>query len=290
MSEHPYQYFEGLFEGFQNEILPYQSWRPTFCEQVIVIVHGMGEHSGRYMNLINYFKNQGIAFYGYDHRGHGKSPGKRGHAPSCLHLVEDLARFLKLVSIHEEEKPITLFGHSFGGLIALKYLINLHRKAGFKPDGAVLSNPLIELALEVPAWKVKLAKLMAGIFPKLSFTGTITGEKLTHDPLAAKAYDTDPLVHQKVTAGLYVEMNKPMQKVKDNVEFIDVPILMLLGSSDPVVSPKGGENLFSNLKISDKDLKIYEGYYHELINEIDRERVFQDIERWVQSPKKRAAL
>ncbi|MBI3019380.1 MAG: alpha/beta fold hydrolase, partial [Deltaproteobacteria bacterium] len=165
MIHEPYQYFKGLFEGADKTILTYQSWRPVFCDKVMVFVHGLGEHSGRYQNLINAFAHKSMAFYGYDQRGHGISRGKRGHAPGLHVLADDLGKFLRLVSIHENNRPIYLFGHSFGALVCLQYLVDASRKHGVVPHGVILSNPILKLALEVPVWKEKLAEVCAKVWP-----------------------------------------------------------------------------------------------------------------------------
>jgi len=290
MSDKKYQYFKGLFEGFQGQTLTYQSWRPIFCEKVIVFLHGMGEHSGRYYNVINGFANEGFAFYGYDQRGHGMSPGKRGHAPSCHHLAEDLARFLKLVSVHEDDKPIYLYAHSFGGLIALKYLIKLRRKSGVMPDGVILSNPLLKLALEIPTWKKKLAITLSHVLPKLVFNGTLSGKDVSRDPKEIAAYDNDKMVHCKCTTGLYVEMLKAMDYVAENAELVDVPLLMLLSTGDVVVNPEQTRKLFPRFAAKDKVLKIYEGFYHEPHNEIGKEQVISDMKAWLKASEKRQAV
>ena len=280
MSDLQYQYFKGFFEGHEKYILTYQSWRPIFCEKVVVLLHGLGEHVGRYTPLIEAFKNKGIAFYGYDQRGHRLSNGKRGHVPSFQHLAEDFLRFLKLVSVHENNRPLFVFAHSLGGLVCLNYLIDYHQKGGVLPQGVILSNPIIKLALVPPAWKVKLATTVSKILPGLLFHNEVNLNDLSHDPKIAESFDQDPLCHQKISAGFYVEMLKAMERVKNNPGAILAPTLMLLGGQDRVIDPKESQEFFSNMK-AQKSLKLYPTFYHELVHEIGKEKVFVDIDEWI---------
>ncbi|MBI4040410.1 MAG: lysophospholipase [Deltaproteobacteria bacterium] len=281
MTEHSNQYFEGLFEGYQKTILPYRCWRPTFCEYVMVYVHGLGEHSGRYENLIKAFSEEEVGFYGYDQRGHGKTKGQRGYVPSMHHLVEDLRAFLRLVSIHEGSKPIYLLGHSFGGLVVLKYMTDLHRKSGTMPKGVIVCNPLLALKLKIPPWKTKLANLFSKILPRLALGGGIDPKWISHDPKVVEAYEKDPLICRKVTLHLYQEMMKTMASVKAGAEFLNAPLLIQLGTQDEIVEAEVSKHYYHQVSCEFKALKIYDGLYHELMNELGKEAVFNDMKRWI---------
>lgn len=283
-----YQYFKGLFEGADKTILTYQSWRPVFCDKVMVFVHGLGEYSGRYQNLINAFAHTSMAFYGYDQRGHGLSRGKRGHAQGIPILADDLAKFLRLVSIHENNRPVYLFGHSFGGLVCLQYLVDLSRKHGITPQGVILSNPILKLALEVPAWKQKLSGVCAKLWPSLTLHNEVDASHLSHDPHVSKVIETDPLFHQKISAGLYFSMLQTIQNVQEKASEIQVPLLFLLGGEDKIIDPHGGEAFFNSLSTSHRTLKIYPHLYHELIHEVGKEKVFQDVLAWVEQRERKA--
>lgn len=276
-----YQTFQGLFEGKDKLILAYRSWRPVFCEKICVIVHGLGEHSGRYEHLVQSFSNQGIGFYAYDHRGHGKSKGLKGHAPTFGYLAQDLEKFLKLISIHENNRPIYLLGHSFGGLVCLKYLMDEETKDKILPRALILSNPMLKLALPIPAWKLAIAKWLYKGMPRLRFHNEVDLADLSRDPLVEKACKEDPLSHQKISAGLYFEMLKTMEEVISQASKITLPILVLLGESDRIIAPQGGRQLFEKISSKEKKLKIYPNFHHEIINEIGKEEVFQDISAWL---------
>lgn len=276
-----YQYFKGLFEGCDKTILAYQSWRPTFCEKVIVIVHGLGEHSGRYIPLIEAMSQKSIGFYAYDQRGHGRSRGLKGHTPSFNHLADDLGKFLKLISVHEQNRPIFLFGHSLGGLVCLKYLVNLHRKGGVIPTGVMLSNPILNLALPVPQWKIVASRSFAKLMPRIRFHNEVSLAELSHDPKVGEAYMTDPLTHQKISAGMYCDMIKTMKDVQDEAGLVSSAMLFMVGSEDRIIDPKKTEEFYSNLNCDNKKLIVYPEYRHELIHEIGKEKVFSDMESWL---------
>ncbi len=286
-----YQYFKGLFEGApetstpeasKGTVLTYQSWRPTFCEKVMVFVHGLGEHSGRYQSLIQAFAHKSMAFYGYDQRGHGRSQGKRGHASGLTLLADDLGKFLKLVSIHENNRPMYLFGHSFGALVCLKYLEDVVRKGRVVPQGVILSNPILKLALEVPIWKQKLAGACAKVWPSLTLHNEVNASHLSHDPAISEEIKKDPLYTQKISAGLYWDMLQTIDSVRQKASEIETPVLFLLGEEDKIIDPRSGEAFFNSLSVSDRTLKKYPTFYHELIHEIGKEKVFNDMIEWIE--------
>lgn len=276
------QYFTGKFEGHDKTILFYQSWRPLFCERVIVIVHGLGEHSGRYDNLVNYFSQQGFSVYGYDQRGHGRSKGQRGYLRSFIQLTGDLRSFLNLVSIHENQKPIYLFGHSLGGLVALRYMIETQNKSGVVPAGVILSNPTLRIIIDIPRWKEVLSGFLSKYVPRLSLYNEIDYEYLSHDPAVSSLVKADPLCHQKITARFYHEILASIDWIKRNRDFVRIPILFLVGGKDQIIDPKGAEEFYHSVEFAQKELKMYPTFYHELINEIGKEGILSDMNEWLQ--------
>ena len=281
MTDLQYQYFTGKFEGYDKTTLFYQSWRPVFCERVIVMVHGLGEHSDRYQHVKDYFKNQGFGFYTYDHRGHGKSRGQRGYVKSFSELTSDLRAFLKLISIHENNRPIVLLGHSLGGLICLRYLVEMESKNGIVPSAVILTNPTLKVAVEVPKWKEVASGFCSKFLPRLSLYNELDLKNLSHDPKVFEAVRKDPLCHQRITARFYEEMLSSIQFVKDNVDLIHVPLCFLLGGEDRIVDPRGTQEVFNRLELPKKELKLYPSFYHELMNEIGKEEVFNEMKLWL---------
>ena len=279
MSQIHYQYFTGKFEGENKNILFYQSWRPNYCEKICVMVHGLGEHSGRYGDLVDVLTKNGFGVYTYDHRGHGRSRGQRGYVRSFDQLINDLRAFLKLVSIHEDKKPIFLFGHSLGGLIALRYLLACERKNSMVPTGVVLSNPTLGISVTVPLWKEKLSLFLSKFFPRLTLHNEIDLLNLSHDRKIIEDLKNDKLCHQRISARFYRGILSSIEYVFKDIEKLYIPIFLLVGGKDRIANPDKAASLY--LKINTrKQFKVYPEFFHELVHEIGKEEVFEDILSW----------
>jgi len=172
---------------WQADAVPHQ-W--TF-----VIVHGLGEHGGRYQHLAEWFAPLGATVYAMDLRGHGRSGGQRGHAPSLSVILDDIEAVVRRAG-EESGAPLVLIGHSFGGLLAIAYALDRPGRL----DKAVFSAPALVPKVKVPPWKQTLAGVLPKLAPRASFTNEIDPNLLSHDPAIAPAYVTDPLVHNRITA------------------------------------------------------------------------------------------
>jgi alpha-beta hydrolase superfamily lysophospholipase len=271
------KHIEGNFTGIRNLGIYYQAWLPDGdAKAVIFLVHGNGEHCGRYMNLVNRFVPQGYAVYGMDHIGHGKSEGAR----EMVNVFDDyhgpLNTFYNMVKDWQPGKPVFIFGHSQGGLIEVDYL--LEHQADFR--GAIVSAPAVKVPSSISAATIMMGKLLSAIAPSAGVVGLdITG--LSHDQAVVDAYAKDPLVyHGKIPARLAAEMLKTMVKVTANFGKITLPLMVVQGSEDRLVDPAGASLLYEQAGSLHKTLKVYEGFYHEIHNEPGRESVFKDMEVW----------
>jgi alpha-beta hydrolase superfamily lysophospholipase len=253
---------------WETEGVPHQ-W--TF-----VLVHGLGEHSGRYQHFAEWFAPRGAIVYAVDHRGHGRSGGQRGHAPSLNVLLDDLDLVVKRARV-ERGGPLVLIGHSFGGLLAIAYALDRPDRI----DKAVFSAPALVARVKVPAWKQALAGVLPKVAPKASFANEIDSNVLSHDPAIAPAYTTDPLVHNQITAGLYADTIARGEAFIRRAPELRVPFLLMHGRDDQVVDPIGSQRFFARATAPDRAFCLYPGLYHEIFNEVDHERVFQDIESWL---------
>jgi alpha-beta hydrolase superfamily lysophospholipase len=241
-----------------------------------VIVHGLGEHSGRYQHLAAWFGPKGAAVYAMDQRGHGRSGGQRGHAPGLEALVDDVDR----VVAHARTAsggPVVLIGHSFGGLVAIGYSFAHPERI----ERAVFSAPLLRVKQAVPAWKRVLSGVLPSVAPSMSFSNDVDAGLLSHDPATASAYTSDPLVHDRITAGLYGRVIARGESFIRRAEELKVPFLLMQGGADRIVDPAGSEALFRAATAPGRAFRLYPGMYHEIFNEVDRERVFRDIENWL---------
>lgn len=267
----------GHFVSNDGVQLFYQLWRPRDKEKgALCVAHGLGEHSGRYANLVNKLVPAGWSVFALDHRGHGKSQGKRGHVDSFSQYINDLDVFIDIIKT-KSKSPLFLFGHSMGGLIALSYAI-LHPD---KIKGVVSSAAALKIAVEVPKWKSTLGKIMSKIFPTLAMNNEIDPYMLSHDADVVDAYKNDPLVHSKVSARWFTEFVAQIEWVNKNAHKLNVPCLILQGGEDKLVHPDGSRQFFENVHISDKEFKFYPGLYHELINELRKDEPLSDIASWL---------
>lgn len=243
----------------------------------ILIAHGFGEHSGRYAALTDHLSNHNYSVTAYDHRGHGLSDGLPGHVESFNEYDEDLARIITSVRSRSKAKSLFLIGHSMGGLIALRYMA---RRDGAL-TGAIISAPLIEVAVPVPAHKLMIARVSARMAPRMRLNNEINPSNLSRDPEVGRAYAADPLVNRKVSAKWFAEATRAMEEVAEWAPRIMTPMLVMHGTDDRLASVEATRRTFELIKSPDKELVIYPGYYHELFNEPEKQEVFERVTEWL---------
>ncbi len=269
---------EGKFQGAGGLELYYQCWRPEEEPRaVLAIVHGFGEHSGRYMNVVNRLVPKGFAVWGFDHRGHGRSPGQRGYINEWAEFREDVHAFLQMVAGQEPGRPLFLMGHSMGGLIVLDYA--LHHPEGL--NGVIASGPALGQVGIAPIL-LTLSRLLSRIWPRLSLDTGLDATAISRDPEVVKAYQEDPLVHSKGTPRLGTEMEKTMEWVQAHAADLRVPLLILQGEADRLVPPEASRAFFEKVTSPDKEWHGYEGGYHEPHNDVTREQALSDLEQWLE--------
>ncbi|RPH51899.1 MAG: alpha/beta hydrolase [Desulfobacteraceae bacterium] len=275
----------GYTEGYikQNGLnIFYRRYIADSEKALLVIAHGLGEHSGRYVNVVKRLVPKGITVYAPDFRGHGKSDGKRGHVLSFGEYLEDLYSMIETV-LREKKQNIKLFllGHSMGGLIAINYAISRQETIG----GLIISSPSLGVAVKVPAIKAVLGKVMSSLWPELSLSNEIDASKISHDDEIVAAYKNDPLVHDRVTARWFTEFLSAMEKANKEAQKIKVPVLMQIAGDDHLVNSDSSKSFFNRLDVKDKTIHVYDDLYHEGYNEAeeDRKKVLNDLEAWISS-------
>jgi lysophospholipase len=252
--------------------------RGVDCERAnIIIVHGFGEHSGRYGPLTEHLIRHSYCVTGYDHRGHGLSDGLPGHVESFTEYEEDLDKVISYVRSRTESPLIYLIAHSMGGLVTIRYLARKSNAVA----GAVISSPLIAVAVAVPAHKLMIARVSARTAPRFRIDNGIDPAKLSRDPEVGKAYAADPLVNRKISARWFAEASRAMEEVKTLASKVSTPILVMQGTKDQIVSADATKKIFEQIGSSDKELEVYEGLYHELFNEPEKHQVFERITAWL---------
>ena len=271
-------HIQGNFKGVRNANIYYQAWLPDGdVKAVLLVVHGLGEHCGRYMNHVDRFVPLGYAVYGLDHLGHGKSGGEREVIDRFTDFTDTLKIYYQMVKGWQAGKPIFILGHSMGALITLFHLLD--HQSDFK--GAIISAPPIKAGESITPLTITMAKIMSSIAPK---TGVLAldASTISRDPAVVKVYADDPLVfHGKTPARLGAEMLGAMNRVNAETDKITLPFIVIQGSEDKLVDAGGAQMLYDKAGSKDKTLKLYEGQYHEVHNEPEREVMFKDLETWL---------
>lgn len=270
---------EGTFRGSGNLALFYQSWHPEGQPRAtLVIVHGFGEHGGRYPNVVKHFVPRGYALYALDHRGHGRSPGPRGHINAWSEYRDDVHALVQLVTARESPCPIFLWGHSLGGLIVLEYALHYSEHV----RGVIASAPLLGQAGISPLL-LALARILSRLAPTFSQSTGLDATTLSRDPDVVKAYTSDPLVHSLGTPRLGTEITAAQEWTQAHARAWRVPLLLFFGTADRLVPPENTRRFFDALTFPDKHKIEYEGAYHEPHNDIIHAQVMADVERWLET-------
>lgn len=243
---------------------------------LILIIHGMGEHSIRYAHMADFFSKEGFTVMAFDIRGHGCSQGKRGHTPSYDYLMDDMDRVYLKVKSDYPSLPIFLFGHSMGGNLVLNFLLRKQKEL----KGAITTGPYLRLGFEPPKWKIILAKLSANIWPSLSQPTDLELDALSRNQDVIRKYEDDELVHDRITSSFFVNVHFAGQYAIDHAQEIKIPLLVMHGMDDRLTSPEGSRVFASNAKGNVK-LKLWKGLYHELHNEPEKEEVFNYELDWI---------
>lgn len=269
----------GRFSGVRNASISYQAWLPSGnIQAVLIVVHGLGEHCGRYMHVVNHFVPPGYAVYGFDHIGHGQSVGRREVVERFTDYTDTLQLFYELVKGWQPEKPIFLLGHSMGGLIVTTYLLD-HQDGC---HGAIISAPAIKSSERTSPAMIILSQTLSAFLPWMGVRKLVDVHALSRDPQVVAAYVNDPLVfHGKTSARLVAELLAAMRRVTIEADKIRLPLIVLQGEADRLVDPQGAQILYDRASSRDKTLKIYPGLYHEVFNEPERGQVLQDVEAWL---------
>lgn len=271
---------EDIFTASDGLELFQQCWLPgAKAKANLVVVHGLGEHSGRYRDFATWFVPRGYAVHSYDHRGHGKSQGQRGHINGWAAYREDLRAFLTLVKGELSQVPTFLVGHSMGGLMVLDYA--LHYPEGLQ--GVVSSGPSLEYGADVSRLLLFAARVMSHITPGTRMASGLDADGLSRNAQVVKAYREDPLVHGWVSPRFVTMMGKTMGTTLQNAGQwpADLPLFIIHGGADPICPPSGSLRFFEQAGAQDKSRQVYAGYLHESFNEIGRETVLSDLTEWL---------
>jgi acylglycerol lipase len=244
----------------------------------ILLVHGMGEHSSRYDKWATRLAEDGFSVLSFDLRGHGKTPGIRGSASNYNVLLKDIDFLIEKGNVLCREKPLFLYGHSFGGNLVINYAIS----RTIKLAGIIVTSPWLELAHMPPRHKVMAAKILHRFAPGIISKSGLRAEHISRELREVHNYRTDPYIHSNISVGLYMQTYEYGLIAKRSIYKINVPLLVMHGSADNITSFKASRDFVMNSGDKTTFIEI-EGGYHELHNDSDREKVFTHITDWLNS-------
>jgi alpha-beta hydrolase superfamily lysophospholipase len=239
------------------------------------LIHGLGEHTGRYAWVAETLGKQGYSVTGFDFHGHGKSGGQRGHFATFDQALDDIQSAMDYIA-HEEGKPVDfLYGHSMGGNLGINFL--LRRKPTLK--GAVITSPGLRTYAPTPAWKLTLGKLLYNLLPTFSMDNGLDVNYLSHDPQVKVLYQADPLTHKYISARFGLDFLQAGEWALQNANLLDVPMLIQAGSEDHLVSYQAAKDFADIAKGC--DFIGWDGLYHETHNELEKVKVLDVMVRWL---------
>lgn len=272
-----------LFFGVRRNALFCRSWLPVTGELkgILVIIHGLNEHSGRYSHFAKQLTSSCFGVYAMDWIGHGGSDGLHGYVPSLDHVVADTGAFLDKIKSENPGVPCFLFGHSTGGAVVLKAASYPHIRGML--EGIVLTSPALRVK---PAHPIvgAVAPIFSLVVPRFQFKGANKrGIPVSRDPTAQLAKYSDPLVY---TGPIRVRTGHEILRISSyltrNFKSVTVPFFVLHGTADKVTDPLASQDLYNEAASKYKDIKLYEGFLHDLLFEPEREEIAQDIIDWME--------
>jgi alpha-beta hydrolase superfamily lysophospholipase len=259
-----------------------QSFPDAGADTVIIMLHGLGEHSGCYEHWAEKFVQQSFGWVIFDWRGHGRSCGKRGHT-TLKELNSDLRAVIQRVRAAHPVARLILYGHSMGAHIALDYAM----AGGKYVDGIIASSPWLEMLQAPPDFLVRLGVVAARIFPSWTVATGIKSEQLTQYG-GGKTSKTDPLIHKRISIKLFSDLFRHSEVLMQNQQWPDVPLLLMHGTSDHLISYRSCVSVARHIGLP--ACKIWEGMGHDLHNEIDNKAVFQYVLKWIQQIPEHGAV
>lgn len=269
----------GTFAGTGGIEIYWKSWLPESPRAIVILSHGLGEHLGRYEWVAEHLNARGFGAFALDHRGHGHSGGRRGHVLSFNEYLADLDAFRRReVEAKFGALPRFLLGHSLGGLIAARYA----EEHGAGLTGLILSSAALRVDVTEPAIKLALGRFMSKVLPILTLGNGLDPNMISHDRKVVTDYINDPLVHDRVSARWYTEFTRNIELVQARAEAISIPILVMQSAEDKLVAPRGAPEFFGRLTVADKTLQVWNGFYHEMFNEVERQKPMDLTLQWIE--------
>ena len=240
------------------------AWPVSGPQAAVALLHGYGEHAGRYDHVARAFNDRGIAVYAVDLRGHGRSPGSRAHVDAFTDYHRDADALVLHVKERHPGVPLFVFAHSMGALVYLHWAL-----AGRGQDlrGVCLSSPFLGIQIPVSGAKAAAGRFLSKVLPKMGLPSGLNGAAVTRDPEMAKKYDSDPLMNKNAGARWFTEAMAAIDKVLSQAHQLERPLILLYGGDDRVANPDATDKLVAKLTMKDRTVERLPGHYHELVNE-----------------------
>jgi alpha-beta hydrolase superfamily lysophospholipase len=256
--------------------IAYRAWPKSQAAITFAVVHGLGEHAGRYAAFADAMATRGFGTFAMDLRGHGLSEGQRGHVDSWAQWLDDIGAFLGVVETHVGGEVVPL-GHSFGGAAMLSAALDRRLRNARR---FIVSSPALKVKVAVPQWKMNLGEMASRVMPRLALSNEVDARTISRIPGVVTAYQTDPLVHPKLSARLYTEWQRATRDILKRAGEINLPFLITAGTDDQLIDPAGSEELHRAAPAT-SELHLLPGRYHEPFNDLGSEEVFDLIARWL---------
>jgi alpha-beta hydrolase superfamily lysophospholipase len=275
------KHFETSYTSHDDIKLYLQAWMPEKTDASILIVHGLGEHSSRYAHLAKKLVESNIAVFTFDGRGHGKSslPKPTAYISDYEDYLKDIDALFGKVKDYVPNVPTFIFGHSMGGGLVAAYALKYKPKT----DGVILSAAALKPSENVSKLLIAASSFVSKIAPKLKVL-KLDSNMISHDPVEVKKYNDDPLVYSEaIPARTGYELLRMIKEIESKSNEFEYPVLTLHGTGDELTNPKGTEEFFRNIASKDKTFHRYPDLYHELINEIEKEAIMEDILKWIEA-------
>lgn len=267
----------GQLQGTGGLSIYWQAWLPEPASTVLLIAHGLGEHSGRYAHVAKHFSGRGYAVFALDHRGHGQSAGKRGHVDRFTDYLADLDILRHRAADRCPGKKIFLLGHSLGGLIAAHFALAHPNEL----SGLITSSAAYKVVIVANPVKLALGRFFSKYVPTLTMGNELDPNGVSRDPAVVKAYLEDPLVHDRVSARWFTEFVAAIEQVQAQAPTLKLPLLVMQSGDDRLVAPEGAKEFYDRVGSADKTLKLWPGFYHEMFNEPEQAEVLKFTAEWL---------
>lgn len=254
-----------------------QYWQAKKTNAVIILVHGMGEHSSRYKHVANKLTDNSFSVVTFDHFGHGKTEGKRGHNPNFNAVLESISKTIEKAKELFPKKTLFLYGHSMGGNAVINYTIRKEHNL----KGVIATSPFLKLAFQPPKIKLAVGKLLQKIAPSITLGNELDATHISRDSIEVKKYTNDELIHDKISPNFSLTFIETGQWAIDNAKKLKTPMILFHGTDDKIIDYKGSQEFVENSNKA--TLKIYDGGYHELHNDLCKEEMLQDVVNWLNS-------